>query len=347
MGITASAKLLLRQNRGQSALFACIQRDAPFHLFVLAYAFAGMMLGLALGVPHKFQPLSYIEVLAGSWLRVPALLLGGTAIWALKSPSPLKAWRAHLVHLFARPQMLAALLLFVSLSIFLGVFSSVKSMLPDLVPFYGDPFVADLDRWLHGKDVWRYTSAIVPPGMTMVLEGLYLGGWGLMLTGTMLAVLVAPRLRAVRTQYIWTFLLLWPVLGNVVAVGVMTAGPVYYDLVTCDLRFEPLLDYVLKNSLMQQEIQALLWTSHTHGQAGMGTGISAFPSLHVANATLFVLLACRVNRWAKWASIAFAATTLFTSVHLGWHYAVDGYFSIVATYLIWITVGRLLKKPGT
>jgi len=329
------------------AVLAHARRDAPFHLFVLGYAFVGMILALALGVPHKFQPLSYIELLAGSWMRVPALIVGGAAIWALKSPSPLVAWWGHLVRLLTSPRLLSALLLFASLSIFLGVFSSVKSMLPDLVPFYGDPFVANLDRWLHGQDVWRYTSAIVPPRMTLVLEGLYLAGWGLMLTASILAVLAMPKLRAVRAQFLWSFLLVWPVLGNVVAVSVMTAGPVYYDLVACDLRFAALLDYVLKNSLMQQEIQALLWTSHTHGQAGLGTGISAFPSLHVAVATLFVLLAWHVNRWAKWASIVFAVTTLFTSVHLGWHYAIDGYFSIAATYVIWLMAGKILKQPKT
>jgi len=31
-------------------------------------------------------------------------------------------------------------------------------------------------------------------------------------------------------------------------------------------------------------------------------------------------------------------------VHLGWHYAIDGYVSIVATVVIWYSVGWLLNR---
>lgn len=51
--------------------------------------------------------------------------------------------------------------------------------------------------------------------------------------------------------------------------------------------------------------------------------------------------------WVKWAGIANCALILFGSVLLGWHYAIDGYFSIAATIVIWKIVGRKWGKPGT
>jgi hypothetical protein len=37
---------------------------------------------------------------------------------------------------------------------------------------------------------------------------------------------------------------------------------------------------------------------------------------------------------------------LVGSVHLGWHYAIDGYAAIIGTWAIWWIVGRLLERPS-
>jgi hypothetical protein len=36
---------------------------------------------------------------------------------------------------------------------------------------------------------------------------------------------------------------------------------------------------------------------------------------------------------------------LIATVHLGWHYAIDGYVGILGTLLIWRLTGRLLGWP--
>jgi 1,4-dihydroxy-2-naphthoate octaprenyltransferase len=66
--------------------------------------------------------------------------------------------------------------------------------------------------------------------------------------------------------------------------------------------------------------------------------------MHLANATLFVLLASRVNRALMAAAFVFLGVVLVSSVHLGWHYAVDGYASILATLAVWHAVGRVLRR---
>jgi hypothetical protein len=316
-----------------------LRRDLPFHAFVLVYALSGWALAFAAGVPQKFAPLSYFAL-----PQVLLALIIGAGLWALCSREPFAALRAAFKKA-GSPKCVAALALFVSLSIHMGVFTSIKTMLTDVVPFFADPLLAHLDKALHGQDPWRYTTALLPPGLTKSLERIYFGAWGLLLPASLLACLLLPRLEGVRMQYLWTYLVAWPLLGNVVAGALMSAGPVYYDLVTGDARFAGLMDYLARYSLAQPW-RADLWNTYASGQVGFGTGISAFPSLHLVNATLLVLLASRVHRSLMWTAAGFCAVILFGSVHLGWHYAVDGYFSIIATVAIWKIVGRALSRKG-
>ena len=73
----------------------------------------------------------------------------------------------------------------------------------------------------------------------------------------------------------------------------------------------------------------------------LGSGISAFPSVHLSMATLWTIVAFRMSARLGWAALVFLLVILVGSVALGWHYAIDGYASIVVTLLLWKTVGRL------
>ena len=99
-------------------------------------------------------------------------------------------------------------------------------------------------------------------------------------------------------------------------------------------------DDVRRTGLGALNAQARLWESHIAGELTMANGISAMPSLHVAIATLCALSAWQANRAFGCVMIAYTAAIVFGSVHLAWHYAVDAYFSIIATILIWHFPGR-------
>ncbi|HWI81798.1 phosphatase PAP2 family protein [Ramlibacter sp.] len=328
---------------GRGAYATCLRRDLCFHGFVAVYAMLALAVSLAAGVPAKFAPFSYLG-LVSALPRVLLLLVAGAGLWSLGSRSPLRTFRGLLAACFG-PHTVAGLLLFASLSVFLGVFTSLKTMLSDMIPFFADPALAHADAWLHGGDPWRYTSALLPAPWTAGLERLYFGFWGILLSGCLLAVLLLPRLREVRAQYVWTFLWMYPVLGNLAAGAVMSAGPVYYEQVTGDPRFSALVQYLAQHSI-GREWAAALWNSYVSGAVGVGSGISAFPSLHLANAAMFALLAGRIHQRLGWLAAAFAGVVLFGSVHLGWHYAVDGYFAIAATVLIWKLVGKVLQRAS-
>jgi membrane-associated phospholipid phosphatase len=73
----------------------------------------------------------------------------------------------------------------------------------------------------------------------------------------------------------------------------------------------------------------------------MLNGISAMPSMHVAMAVLFALVGWKTNRGLGALLTIYAILIQIGSVHLGWHYAVDGYASAAAVSSLWLVVGRL------
>ena len=81
----------------------------------------------------------------------------------------------------------------------------------------------------------------------------------------------------------------------------------------------------------------------------IGGGISAMPSVHNGLAALFAFAAFRINRKAGWAMAAYAALIWIGSIHLGWHYAIDGIVSIALAWGIWRGAGRIadwLDRPS-
>jgi len=92
--------------------------------------------------------------------------------------------------------------------------------------------------------------------------------------------------------------------------------------------------------IMSLEVQKQLIAWYAAGSAELGRGISAMPSMHVSLAFLFFLAARRVHRVMGIVFGLYAAVILIGSVHLAYHYAVDGYLSIVTTALLWAAFRR-------
>jgi membrane-associated phospholipid phosphatase len=92
--------------------------------------------------------------------------------------------------------------------------------------------------------------------------------------------------------------------------------------------------------------QEYLWTIYEKGILVWGSGISAMPSVHVSMAFLYVLLTYRRHPIAFWAFCLYALLIMIGSIHLGWHYAVDGYVAIPCTWIIWWIIGKLQKQSS-
>jgi len=90
--------------------------------------------------------------------------------------------------------------------------------------------------------------------------------------------------------------------------------------------------------------QNYLWQIYQNGQAHLGGGISAMPSLHVAVALLVFLLMRPYGPRLAWLFGGYVVVMLVGSVHLGWHYAVDGYAGLVGGWVAWVSAGWLVRR---
>lgn len=251
----------------------------------------------------------------------------------------------------ATPHMAGGVALFLAAGMFTGAFTAMKALQNRLAPFHADRVLADIDAAAHfGVDPWRLLQPLLGwEPLTRAIQHAYLSGWALCMVGFTALAALSPRLAPVRRRFFLTYFCAWIVLGNLLATAFMSGGPVYYGELTGDhARFAGQAAYLafsggLSNSSV--DVQQMLWLLQVRGQAHFGSGISAFPSLHVAMATLMALTAFHMDRRLGWAMSGFAVVVMAGSVHLGWHYAIDGYASALAVAAMWFGFAALEKRP--
>ncbi|TAJ68477.1 MAG: hypothetical protein EPO51_26680 [Phenylobacterium sp.] len=319
-------------------MLAELKNDWRLHAVVLAVTGAAAALAHAMGRPEWFRPMMYLQIGPPVAMTLAGSFAMAMLVVALRAEDRVGAVARH----FPPSRLLAAAALAASMLIFKASFSTIKMLLPQLRPFYADRWLADLDRALHGADPWRHLRFLDP--FDARIEELYHETWFALLVIVGAIAVLTPTKR----QYMWSYFICWVLLGNVVALAGMSAGPIYYEQVLGDPRFRDLADHLATSAPAVWMQQQALWKATMEGQAVIGTGISAFPSMHVSMAALFFLFGLRTHPALGALFGAFLVFTMVASVHLGWHYAVDGYASIVATVLVWKTVGWALgREPGT
>lgn len=142
-------------------------------------------------------------------------------------------------------------------------------------------------------------------------------------------------------------LLVWMIFGTLLANLMSSAGPCYFGRVTgLDDPCASLAGYLRwadgSHRVWVLAAQDMLWKAHTASKIGLGAGISAMPSMHVAIALLVAILLRRTHRALGLLGVAYCAGIALGSVHLGWHYAIDGYVGALDAILVWYLVGRAM-----
>jgi hypothetical protein len=224
---------------------------------------------------------------------------------------------------------------------FIAAFTTFKANIPHVVPFYADPYLADMGQYLHGDSPWQILHRHSPDWIGPVVDFLYARVWFIEWFGV-LAFVAFWHDEKHKLRYLWAFALTMIICGTIVATAFSSVGPVFYDAFYPGGRYSGLI-HALDTSPDGVQVlgyAAYLFDSLRSNQPTFGTGISAFPSMHVAIAVLNAWFLSGRNRYLGLAGWAFAVAILFGSVYTGWHYAMDGYASIILVSVIWWATGR-------
>jgi hypothetical protein len=252
--------------------------------------------------------------------------------------------------LFTRAQIAAALPIFLGFLFFMAAFSTMKAMIPAVHAYTWDPFFAALDRAIHGGiDPWRILQPIFGHAWITSIINIVYNLWFVAMFSVLYWQLFDLRRPQLRLRFFWAFFLCFIINGSILAILLSSAGPCYYGLVAAgDNPFAEQMDYLRGLAehypVWAVQTQDRLWETYKDNHVGMGSGISAMPSVHVSIAFLMALLAWRHGRLMRWFFGIFAAVIMIGSVHLGWHYAADGYLAIIVTAAIWWGTGKAMRE---
>ncbi len=302
----------------------------------------GMCCALYVAVVAAFVPKDFAIVL---WqhvivfaisLPIIAAVTIGVAAFLENPAAPLSGARK----IFRTFQLGAAAKIVLVFLLGVVAYNTFKFNIPRLIPFYADPFFANLDDLLHGQQPWRLLHKL-PRGLTSgIVDFFYSVVWFGQWFGILLYVALWNG-GARKERYLWALALTTLVVGTVMATALSSVGPIFYDRFYGGYRFDHLADTLEADGpLSVKRFAAYLIETYDGRAASFGSGISAMPSMHIAIATLNALFLAGFQRSLAIAGWAFLAIMQFGSVYTGWHYAVDGYVSMLVVGLIWWLTGR-------
>jgi hypothetical protein len=229
----------------------------------------------------------------------------------------------------------------------LAAYTTYKINLPNVVAFYADPALARLDRLLHGGNPWQVLYNAIPERGALVVDFFYTRVWPFLLAGVFLGNIVFVRGRAL-SRYIWTMMFCYMVMGGVIATVFSSVGPIFYsDFYPDSGEFLRQKEIILANPHIGDigVYSRYLLDNFRDGELAFGTGISAFPSVHMAVAVLTAWVFTSYGRGPAIAGWFYAAIIEYGSIYTGWHYGLGGYASTVAVSLCWIALSRHYGLP--
>lgn len=336
---------------------------APLLLLVLAHLGLGYGLQAALGAPIMEIAVSY-EVVNLFVILFAVLFFSGHALTSLpKVPEGQSAFRFIWTDLRTRwltPRRLGGyLVVHLALPFFMSAFQCIKIAIPRFVPFSWDERFHRWDLAIHGGHMpWELLGPLSGDGATLLLNVAY-NLWFFILFGLVVWQGLSED-RVLRFRFLASFLLVFILGGNVLALLWSSVGPCFWGMaVPGPDPYAPLMARLhgINDALVAQngaegvhlwslDVQAQLWEVYATGAVETVGGISAMPSMHVASSVLFACLGWAHSRWLGVLLTAFAAVIQVGSVALGWHYAVDGYVGACITLVIWFGVKLAVEKTG-
>jgi len=330
-----------------------------FILFTLTFVAASSLLGVLYNRPDlvKFSIYSkpFFDITGSAVLIYLAIYLIRITFFEKTASLISKILCDINIHVLNTYNITSILLAVICFPLIVSSLTILKTLLPVIVPFYLDTFFMEWDKILHfGNAPWEIIQPFVGyPYITFAINVVY-NFWFFMQLFVVIWVILSLNRPRLRMQFLTSYVLIWMVLGSLLAILLASAGPCFYSNITnLPDPYSPLFDYLHSTndflsennlSLWALDTQNYLWEHFVDSTVGLGSGISAMPSLHVSVAVLLVLIGWRVNVGLGLFFSLHALVIFIGSVHLGWHYAIDGYASIIGTLAIWKFSGYLVRN---
>lgn len=210
----------------------------------------------------------------------------------------------------------------------------LKAAMPFSVGFHADQLLADADAWIFGADPWRLVQWLPPT----LIDTAYIT-WA-QSNLFMMAILPLFPKSPKRDRAIISFFLVVSACA-ILQYAVPSAGPIFYERLGFGDRFAD-----LPSRPWATVTADYLWANYLDNAARVGTGISAFPSLHVAGAAWVAIVVSSYSRLLAPLAWAYFVLIMMGSVFLGWHYALDGIAGLIIAVLMCRVVSLVPKKEA-
>jgi len=259
------------------------------------------------------------------------------------------ALRKDLASATRRPiYLINALPIMLAMLLFSKAMLEFKPEIPLINGFHWDETFSQFDRLLHfGVDPWRIIHPLMGHAVITILSNVAYNLWILIFTSIWVWVSFRSQPNEIHSRFVIAFMLVWWFGGCVLATIFSSAGPAFYNKLGLASAnpYADLMSYLNSTDgyfkVWALQTQNNLWDSYNGNLPA--TGISAFPSMHNASAALFVLMFYSVSKaWGRF-FLAYAVLIFLTSIHLGWHYAVDGYAGMLVACLCWKAAAPLAR----
>ena len=332
---------------GSQPLARRVLGEAP----ILVIGCALMALCVTLLLSHGINP-GVAGIIANGQIFLMFVIVlvcfdAGRELFRHRPQSPVAHLKARYTAPAFKRSLAAGLPMMAVAIVLLPYFSKMKSAIPLFNDYTWDARFIAWDRAIFfGHDAWEVLQPVLGYPVVTALLALLYHLWFLLLYPGVMFFAFARIDSQVRRQFFLSYVLSWTLIGGFMATTLASVGPVFVGPMFGDTTFDAQMAYLNAANeqvpVMTLRVQAMLLEWYASAEDGLGSGITAMPSMHCAIAFLYWIAMRRISKvWGVFFAVFFFITWI-SSVHLAYHYAVDGLVSLLAVAAIWAVSQRII-----